>query len=291
MGGVIAQLASLAAPCLVFPPDFPLVPDAVRQKYAQGQMEAAQVRGALRVSVGDALALVEPAPFDSQCLGMSMVKVSWFCAESRDQEKLAQAVLAKVKSSGFDHVMIRTDAGNLAFMQALERNGFYLADTSTKLLCAAGSFVSCPLPAGCSVDKYRPGDLPQIQEISADIFRRSRFYADPSFPKARVDELHRLWVRNDCEGRADLVLVCRREEKVLGYIACLFTEARDEFGLPSEADIDLVAVSPQAQGQGIGKALVGVALQHYRERATRITVGTQGSNYPALALYAQCGFR
>ena len=290
MVGVVGQSARMDTSWLVSSPDLCLVPAELRQKFIQHETKAAHEKGALCVEAGAGVALVEAAQFDSQCLGLKMAKVSWLSVEPSGEQRLVRAVITCLDSHGFEHVMIRTDAGNLRLMQALESAGFYLADTAVKLVFRGGQS-SNSATGRCRVEPFEASDLNQIQGISADIFRRSRFYADPTFGKARVDDLHRRWVRNDCEGRADLVLVCRSNERVLGYIACLFTAARPSFALPSEADIDLIAVSPQAQGQGVGKALISAALQHYRGRAERITVGTQGNNYPALGIYQQCGFQ
>lgn len=52
-----------------------------------------------------------------------------------------------------------------------------------------------------------------------------------------------------------------------------------------------LAVSPEAEGQGLGRTLIDDALQWLRRRnATRILVNTQERNRRALALYQGVGF-
>ena len=53
--------------------------------------------------------------------------------------------------------------------------------------------------------------------------------------------------------------------------------------------IDLIAVTPEAQGQGLGRALVNASMAAYGARARRMRAGTQAANFPSLALYRGLG--
>jgi|GEM_PF-83269 len=60
---------------------------------------------------------------------------------------------------------------------------------------------------------------------------------------------------------------------------------------PYGAHLARLAVRPEAQGQGVGRALVGDLLQGLARRgASRLTVNTQADNFPSLALYKRLGF-
>jgi ribosomal protein S18 acetylase RimI-like enzyme len=53
-----------------------------------------------------------------------------------------------------------------------------------------------------------------------------------------------------------------------------------------------LAVRPEAQGQGVGYALVHDTLDRFKKRgARRVTVNTQNDNLPSLALYIKAGFK
>lgn len=60
---------------------------------------------------------------------------------------------------------------------------------------------------------------------------------------------------------------------------------------PYGAHLARLAVRPEAQGQEVGRALVGDLLQGLARRgASRLTVNTQADNAPSLALYKRLGF-
>jgi ribosomal protein S18 acetylase RimI-like enzyme len=53
-----------------------------------------------------------------------------------------------------------------------------------------------------------------------------------------------------------------------------------------------VAVDPDYQGKGIGKALILDAISRAKDYcAQKIEIGTGNSSFPQLALYQKCGFR
>jgi GNAT superfamily N-acetyltransferase len=89
-------------------------------------------------------------------------------------------------------------------------------------------------------------------------------------------------MENDLRGRALATLVVRREQQPVG--ALTIVKAGE-----GRAAIDLVAVDPSAQGQGLGAALVGAFITWVRARNLVGRVGTQADNR-ALALYQRCGF-
>jgi ribosomal protein S18 acetylase RimI-like enzyme len=61
---------------------------------------------------------------------------------------------------------------------------------------------------------------------------------------------------------------------------------------PMGGHLARLAVSPQAQGKGIGYALVRDALDQFERRgALRVTVNTQAENTVSLALYEKAGFQ
>ena len=57
------------------------------------------------------------------------------------------------------------------------------------------------------------------------------------------------------------------------------------------ATIDLVGVSTEAQGKGIGTILINAVISHYTNRVSAIRVGTQLNNEASIRLYNSTGFK
>ncbi len=85
-------------------------------------------------------------------------------------------------------------------------------------------------------------------------------------------------------GRAE-VFVAEEGEGVLGEYVLLPTRA-------ATAEIVNVAVRAQAQGRGVGRALVEHAIATARDAGYRtLEIGTGNAGIGQLALYQRCGFR
>lgn len=128
-------------------------------------------------------------------------------------------------------------------------------------------------------------DSKSLEDIAAHSYRLSRFYFDGGFPMERVDALYATWIRQSLTGFAAAVLVTGPVGKPLGFISC---------HLPGEGEparIGLVGVAEEAQGRGVGRALLAGALEWFRQAGiTRVEVATQGRNTEAQRLYQRAGF-
>jgi ribosomal-protein-alanine N-acetyltransferase len=83
--------------------------------------------------------------------------------------------------------------------------------------------------------------------------------------------------------QADHLSVVVSEGRVVGYQLTTASQGT--------AHLARLAVIPEAQGQGIGAALVAETVEHYRRRGGReITVNTQHNNATSLAVYRRLGF-
>ncbi|OXS75814.1 GNAT family N-acetyltransferase [Domibacillus enclensis] len=102
----------------------------------------------------------------------------------------------------------------------------------------------------------------------------------------------------------DLLLLADPSEKIIkGYIgrgACFVAENDNRVvGVyvllptrPETVELVNVAVLPDQQGKGLGKALIGHAVRTAQEDGYKIIeVGTGNSGIGQLALYQKCGFR
>ena len=128
-------------------------------------------------------------------------------------------------------------------------------------------------------------DLDQLDEIARHSHSASRYYYDGLFPRAGCDLLYATWIRRSHEGFADTVLVARANGQVIGYITCKQGKNR------MQGSIGLVGVSTKAQGLGVGRALLGAAMDWFRSvGVVETSVVTQGRNYAAQRLYQRSGF-
>lgn len=83
--------------------------------------------------------------------------------------------------------------------------------------------------------------------------------------------------------QANYVTVLELEGRIVGYQL----STSSVYG----AHLARLAVTPQAQGKGVGTALVQDLLQRFRQTGvSRITVNTQADNLASLALYRRLGF-
>jgi dTDP-4-amino-4,6-dideoxy-D-galactose acyltransferase len=113
--------------------------------------------------------------------------------------------------------------------------------------------------------------------------RDTRFYADSHFDSARCDRLYEVWIENSYAGYADAVLVAEGVTgRPAGYVTCHKSDATPR------GHIGLLAVSKEAQGRGVGKALMRAALAWFAAHdVSTMSVATQLRNLPALRFYGR----
>lgn len=158
--------------------------------------------------------------------------------------------------------------------------GFRLIDTNVQLDRPAGAIPAITVDA--TVRPARTGDCPGVEAVAAESFRHDRFHADPAIPPAVADRIKAAWAANFFAGRrGDRMIVAAGRSAILGFLQIL---DRKDMSV-----IDLIAVTPAAQGQGIAGAMIAHAIATGPSAAWR--VGTQIANAASLRLYARLGFR
>jgi GNAT superfamily N-acetyltransferase len=179
-------------------------------------------------------------------------------------------------------VYAKVDAADTDRVGALEDEGFRVVDVNVTLARRAAE-PPPPAHGPVRVERAAPEHTGAVLEIAGGAFRYSRFHLDPEVPGELADRVKREWIRSYVEGRRGLeLLVALEGDRPLGFLAVL------------EADgarvIDLVAVAPEAQGRGVGGALVGAFVARHAPHSSELRVGTQVANVPSLRLYARHGF-
>ncbi|MFS0654007.1 GNAT family N-acetyltransferase [Bacillus sp. 179-C3.3 HS] len=141
-------------------------------------------------------------------------------------------------------------------------------------------------PSGIDVMMGRPEEA-EFEEtilLGHDAFIKSRYALDPFLDQRVVQHFYQEWMRNNLHGRADINLVARVNDQVVGMIQGM--TKGDELAL------ELFAMRPDIRGKGLGKQLFIEMMNVSFDRGHQIiSAGTQLHNIPAIQLYEKMGFR
>lgn len=127
-------------------------------------------------------------------------------------------------------------------------------------------------------------------DITKDAFITHRFYADTRFPKERVDNMYREWVRSSLESAAWTTIVLEAEDKVRGFFIYRLEDLSSYFRLRF-AKWRLAALASVDQGKGYGIQLFQGAMQFVRDQAEIVDSGLTIRNTRSLNLHNKLGFR
>jgi GNAT superfamily N-acetyltransferase len=174
----------------------------------------------------------------------------------------------------------KVDVTDPGAVTRLEDQGFRVVDVNVTLSHSGAA----PVPGSAvEVGPAAPAEHEELIALAGRCFRYSRFHLDPEIPDVAADRIKREWVRSYTEGSRGVELLAAREgDRAVGFLAVL--EGDDA------RVIDLVGVDPEAQGRGVGAALVAAFVERHRDAAAELRVGTQIANLPSLRLYARSGF-
>ncbi len=237
--------------------------------------------GSLEVEAAGARAWMRLDAFDTDCFGIPMAKVEAASGDRSQAEALFQACVRSAGEEGWMHLAARVPSAEADLVRALEGAGFYWVD-ATVIFGRRLEDTTGPgeVPIGIAL----PEDLPVLQSLARGAFRQSRYLMDPHLSPAGKERLTDQWVANALNGRADRVFVAEPKNPV-GFAACRL-DRRERL-----ATIDLIAVSEESRGRGIGRSLVEAVCRHYEPIAEVLEVGTQLANTAAARLYEAAGCR
>ena len=138
---------------------------------------------------------------------------------------------------------------------------------------------------GEPADFATEADLPALRHLASSAFTESRFYRDKRFPPGKAKQLFALWIERGIRERESFVVVRRHEGLPTGFLSG--RAAADGKGC-----IELVAVSDEFRGRGVGTQLLAASFAEFqRRKCIELSVATQGSNAAAQRLYQAHGFR
>lgn len=202
----------------------------------------------------------------------------WQVRDSDDGEPLS---LLGSASPAFAYAKV--DTADVAGLWRLTDAGFRVVDAAVTLETSTRVDVR-----GGDLRFAVPHDGEAVRRIAGSSFRYSRFHVDPLIPLDLAHSIKAEWAANFFAGtRGDGMVVAERNGRVVGFTQLMW-----------RADdclvIDLIAVEPAHQGEGIGRAMIGYAWERGTgdgRRPLRLRVGTQVANTPSIRLYESLGFR
>ncbi|WP_372496910.1 ribosomal protein S18-alanine N-acetyltransferase [Pseudonocardia humida] len=122
------------------------------------------------------------------------------------------------------------------------------------------------------IDELRPEDAARAAELDAVLFADSQPWSERAFLDALASWHH--------------YLAARCDDELVGYAGLAFTA-----GPPRpEAEVHTVAVAPEHQGKGIGRALVRGLLAVADQERAEVFLEVRTDNEPAHRLYESEGF-
>jgi GNAT superfamily N-acetyltransferase len=182
-------------------------------------------------------------------------------------------------------LVARCPVEELEAVHAMETAGFLLMDT---LLYYARD-LSMEIPADTRTFVIRPaqaGDEEAVARIAAQAFRgySSHYHADPRLGRSACDDIYVDWAYRSFRREAANELLVAEDDQVLGFISLKILS-------PDDVEGPLFAVLPEAQGRGVGRALITGALHWSRqEGARRMLISTQVTNRASQTVWVRVGF-
>jgi GNAT superfamily N-acetyltransferase len=214
--------------------------------------------------------------WDSTFFGFQIAQV----ADNRLDPARMEEVERWCAEHGIRCAYLLADAADPATTLLAEDHGFRVVDVR---ITFEHSLEDTPRPSR-PLQVASRAELEPLLPLARKSFGDTRFFADPGFPRERVEELYAEWILASEGGpMGDVVLLAEREGGTAGAITCV---RGDETG-----EIGLIMVDPAARGLGVGSDLVAGALEWLREAASaRVEVQTQARNVGAQRLYERAGF-
>jgi dTDP-4-amino-4,6-dideoxy-D-galactose acyltransferase len=216
--------------------------------------------------------------WDSEFFGRRIARVTAAEITGEEMERIRRWAQAEA----IDCLYYLADANDTDSIRVVEDAGFRITDVRiTRERSLDGERGELPE----DVDFFREEDVPALGAIASSSHGTSRFYHDHHFSRERCDALYRTWIANACAGRADCVLVVRREGRAVGYMTCVIES-------PTTGSLGLGAVSTAERGRSLGERLSRGAIRWFANSdLERVRVVSQARNVEASRLWERLGFQ
>lgn len=124
-----------------------------------------------------------------------------------------------------------------------------------------------------------------LYDLAYESGKYSRYRQDKKISEVKFKELYQIWIRNSInKSFADKIFYIKEKENILGFVTVKIKN--------NEAQIGLIAVLPNAQGNGLGKKLLLKTENYCFENDVKtLQIPTQSENILACKFYTKMGFK
>ena len=187
----------------------------------------------------------------------------------------------------FDHLSIKLDSNQLKECNYLLSKGFYIVDTLVSYIFdyEKNIFPEIKESKEVIIDKVNPEDVEQISKIAYNSFFNDRFHNDINLNNELCNQYYENWIRNSCNGFADLVLVGKDDKgNILGF-------GTGKYYDEEHSALVLNAVTEFARGKGVYTLMIYEAMKFFKGKSRYLTLGTQINNYAVQKAWNKLGFK
>ena len=221
--------------------------------------------------------------FDSQLLGLNAYKL-WLYEPVRD----ISDITACLEGKAADAVFCFTDFhhANFRALQALDFDLISVRNTYERSI--GQTFEVSEIPevslarASVAKERIQPFDLEALADV---IGATSRYYKDARIAHEKAHAVYTTWLNNSVfNGYAAESILAFQGSRLVGIHT---VKVKNDIGV-----IDLIGVTPDMQGTGVGQALLKVGIEVMREKgATKVEVTTENENVQGSRFYQKYGFK
>jgi dTDP-4-amino-4,6-dideoxy-D-galactose acyltransferase len=140
-----------------------------------------------------------------------------------------------------------------------------------------------PLPF---VSEYKDKKTtPELVQLAFESGKYSRFKLDKNFREDDFYRMYKIWIENSVNHQiADNVFVAMENNQIKGMVTLKINNDNGHIGL--------IAISPDTQGKGYGKALITACEKElFNKNISKLEAPTQSGNKQACMFYKKCGFK
>ncbi|MFA4903572.1 MAG: GNAT family N-acetyltransferase [Desulfobaccales bacterium] len=229
----------------------------------------------------------------SAVVGHSVFKVNFDDADAIREEESApwrDRIAQHLKRHAVGSYYAKIGSTRIDLVRHLVALGFYVVDMQVTFgldKAVEPRSIAPEARSSCRIGVFHPTQREAVLGIAKSCFRYSRFHLDPLIPLETANQIKHDWILNYIlKQRGEHLWVATVAERPAGFLAVI---AGEEAGRRYRA-IDLIGVTTEYQGRGIGQALVAFFVDFYRDQSDFLQVGTQIANLPSMRLYPKFGF-
>jgi len=192
---------------------------------------------------------------------------------------MVDAMAAHAQTLGFEVLHAEASPSANAAKLLLQSSGFSPVRTHRHLLRHSTELTRLAAPAGDGFRLLEPKDVTALTQLQNEAFIGSWGFC------LNIDEEVYYEIYQSPIGKPDGVVLLEREGLLTGYC---WTH-QEAYGKPGT--INMVGVSRDAQGRGLGRAITAAGIDHLlSEGAPSVELTVDGENTSAVRLYRRLGF-